>query len=230
MGFWHRVKKVEGVDLPPAPSGAGASHRVHQCCQYKTRHKQEPLAASHPCPSSTGFCFPQPHDLFPSPMTSPGLLLRFGSFLMAHLPLQEPTARVTVLFNRMGLLPMQAQGGAGGWGCSCYTPQPQPTAPEGHSLETQTCCWLCSGVTLSLDCVSKRGKTARAVCFASSPCCFPGSPSPRSQPGEGECPQTQNHPAGGYLWSICYGNQASKCLSSLKSSASLNCHIFKAVD
>lgn len=178
MGFWHRVKKVEGVDLPRAPSGAGASHRVHQCCQYKTRHKQEPLAPSHPCPSSTGFCFPQPHNLFPSPMTSPGLLLRFGSFLMAHLPLQEPTARVTVLFNRMGLLPMQAQGGAGGWGCSCYTPQPQPTAPEGHSLETQTCCWLCSGVTLSLDCVSRRGKNSQSCLLCIIPLLLPRQPQP----------------------------------------------------
>lgn len=63
---------------------------------------------------------------------------------MAHPPLQDPGARVTLLFNKTGLLPNCRHKAV-----SRYTPQSQPTAPQGHFLETQTCCWLGSRVTLS---------------------------------------------------------------------------------
>lgn len=160
-------------------------------------------------------------------MTLPGLLLRFGSFLIAHLPLQEPGARATLLFNETGLLPNRRHKAVAG-GVLLHPTTPANSTRGTFLGNTNPLLARQSVSPCPLGCVSSRGKNTQSCLLCIIPLPFPGQPQPTLPPwGRGE---TRNHAAGGYLWSICYRNPASKCLSSLKSSASLNCHIFKAVD
>lgn len=133
-----------------------------------------------------------PGFAFPSPTTSPGLLLKLGSLLTAHPLLQEPGARVTLLVNKLGLLPrfalLQAQGGGSGWGWPHHTPRPQQPMPEGTRLEPYLrnpnlllalqSCHLVPQVGLA----GGGGKKSCLVCIH-CPHYFRGGPSPRSHPG-----------------------------------------------
>lgn len=85
--------------------------------------------------SNIRLLFPQPHDFSTHAVEA-------GSLLTAHSPLQEPGARVTLLFSKMGLLLgfalLQAQGHGGALAPS----HPTATNIREHA-ETQTCSWLC---------------------------------------------------------------------------------------
>lgn len=167
-----------------------------QCGQYKTRMLRsptgtngtaEPLAASHPCPSSTWFCFPQPHDFFPSPMTSLALFSRFGSFLMAHLPLQEPGARVTLLFYKTGLLPnCRHKAVAGGGPVTPHSPSGTFLGNPNLLLARQPC-HLVPWVALA-----GRGKNTQSCLLCIIPLLFPRQPQPTLPPWGRGAPQPRS--------------------------------------
>lgn len=124
-----------------------------------------------------------PGFAFPSPTTSPGLLLRLGSLLTAHPALLTTLVlRVNLLFSKLCLLPgftlLQAQGGGGGQGWPRHTPQLRQPTLEGTRLgpylgNPNLVLALSSLIATVSPCplgwVSRRGGKKRAIWFACIP-------------------------------------------------------------
>lgn len=206
---------------PFAAAGAGASHSapvtvsVKGGCSEHRRTQAAPLSlAKPPTPASAA-----PGFAVPSPTTSPGLLLRFGSSLMAHPPLREPGARVKLLFSKLGFAPQVCFTAGTRW---WQWPRVALSHTGGHTA--QVIPWKpkpAPGSAIVSPCplgwVSRRGKTTTKksclVCIHYSPL-LPSWPQPtlppRSTgicPGKGSAlatrgkraPETPNHSVGGYL-------------------------------